>query len=225
MNKKLLADRIRLARDLRDRSLQALAEEIGLNKSTLSRYERGEIDNPKLPVINAIADSLYVNPAWLIGKSDEMTYTHPSLGKIVYSPCNMFSPLRKFRENRGLTPNEVAFRIGINVDDYLAIESGHDTTCTVLTRLAEFFCCSTDTLLSFDGEFSIDDAVLSAGSAAANIELLRKRGLKAFTYEECQLIEKFRLLDSSGRAMVKSMIDHGVAALSGEEAFPAPKEA
>ena len=74
MDKTLLGKRIKEARIARDYTLDSLAAAIGLNKSTVSRYERGEIENPKLPVIEAIANELRVNPAWLIGKSSDMTF-------------------------------------------------------------------------------------------------------------------------------------------------------
>ena len=48
-----------------------LAKNLGLNKSTIQRYETGKIKTVKLPVIEAMARMLHVNPAWLIGKSEE----------------------------------------------------------------------------------------------------------------------------------------------------------
>ena len=224
MDKNLLAYRIRFVRELRKLSLLELASAIGVNKSTLSRYENGNIENPKLPVINAIGNALSVNPSWLIGKSDEMTYTPSALGNIIYSSCNLFRPLKHFRESRELSPEDVAFAIGISVDDYLAIENGHNTNCIILARLAEFFCCSTDVLLSFDGEFSIDDAIANAKSLSV-VESHRKKDIKKLSYDECILIEKFRCLDPSGQAMVLSIIDHGLAATSGDEANPSPRQA
>ena len=68
----LLGNRIKEARTLREYTLGDLATAIGINKSTVSRYEHGEIEKPKLPVIESIAKELRVNAAWLIGKSDEM---------------------------------------------------------------------------------------------------------------------------------------------------------
>lgn len=50
-------------------TLDDIAGEIGVAKSTIQRYEKGTIDKLKLPVLEAIARSLHVNPAWLIGKS------------------------------------------------------------------------------------------------------------------------------------------------------------
>ncbi len=52
-------------------TLDELASKIGVNKSTVQRYENGKIAKIKLPVIQSIADALNVNPAWIIGKSDD----------------------------------------------------------------------------------------------------------------------------------------------------------
>lgn len=72
----LLGKRIKEARMARDYTLDDLANAIGLNKSTVSRYERGEIEKPKLPVIESIANELRVNASWLIGKSNDMSARH-----------------------------------------------------------------------------------------------------------------------------------------------------
>lgn len=151
MDKKLLGQRIKNARTARGLSLDALASAVGLNKSTISRYERGEIESPKLPVIEAIATKLHTNPAWLIGKSNDKTYTPPSSNFRLYSPSNLFGPIGNLRKARGLTIEEAAYKIGISTADYAAIESGHNTDCITLARIAEFYCCSTDFALSFDG--------------------------------------------------------------------------
>ena len=55
------------------------------------------------------------------------------------------------RKSRRLEPDDVAFSIGISKNDYLAIENGCNTDCITLAKIACFFCCSTDYVLSFDG--------------------------------------------------------------------------
>ena len=47
-----------------------LADRLGLSKATIHRYENGDIRNIKLPVIDAMAQVLKVNPLWLLGKSE-----------------------------------------------------------------------------------------------------------------------------------------------------------
>ncbi len=69
-NVPLLALRLRNARQLRDLTLGELADKVGLNKSTIQRYEKGRIQSPKQPVVRALAAALDVNYAWLCGKSE-----------------------------------------------------------------------------------------------------------------------------------------------------------
>lgn len=47
-----------------------IAAEIGVAVSTIQRYETGSINKVKLPVVQAIARVLRVNPNWLVGKTD-----------------------------------------------------------------------------------------------------------------------------------------------------------
>lgn len=72
MDNKEIGKRIKKARDLRNMTLDAVADDIGVAKSTVQRYEAGKIDKIKMPVLSAIANSLRVNPAWIAGKSNDI---------------------------------------------------------------------------------------------------------------------------------------------------------
>lgn len=73
MDRKIIGERLKYARDeLRGMSLQDVAEASGVARSTVQRYESAKIQNIKLPVVESFARVLNVNPAWLIGKSDDM---------------------------------------------------------------------------------------------------------------------------------------------------------
>lgn len=75
MTNKEIGERIRDTRKSKGKTLEDIAVEIGVARSTIQRYEAGKIDKIKLPVISAIADSLGVYDAWLIGKSDKKVLT------------------------------------------------------------------------------------------------------------------------------------------------------
>ncbi len=72
MDVKLMGARIKNARQLRQVTMEQVAQRIGVNKSTVQRYESGLIQTPKLPVIKSIADALDVNCLWLTGESDSI---------------------------------------------------------------------------------------------------------------------------------------------------------
>ena len=61
-------------------TLQEVSLEVGVAASTIQRYEKGRFEKIKLPVIEAIAGALNVNPAWIIGSTDDPTdYNDPDL--------------------------------------------------------------------------------------------------------------------------------------------------
>lgn len=72
MDTKKIGERIKYARSLRNYTLEDIASEIGVAKSTIQRYENALITSPKLPVLQAIANSLRVNPSWLSGQDVDM---------------------------------------------------------------------------------------------------------------------------------------------------------
>lgn len=72
MNIELLGKRIQNARQLRGVTMDQLARRIGVNKSTIQRYEKGLIRSPKLPVVRAMAEALEVSDLWLTGESSDI---------------------------------------------------------------------------------------------------------------------------------------------------------
>lgn len=72
MNVKEIGERIKQARLFRNYTLNDIAQDIGVAKSTIQRYEKGLIATPKLPVLQAIAHSLKINSEWLLGQDVPM---------------------------------------------------------------------------------------------------------------------------------------------------------
>lgn len=62
--------RIRQARKEYQLSLKEVAEAVGVEVSTISRYETGAFERIKLPVLIGIANALHVSPEWLTWKTD-----------------------------------------------------------------------------------------------------------------------------------------------------------
>lgn len=70
MDKTLLGQRIKQRRKELGMTQGDIATSIGVAVSTVQRYESAAIDKIKLPVVEAIARTLQVNPNWLIGKTN-----------------------------------------------------------------------------------------------------------------------------------------------------------
>lgn len=75
MNVKLVGKRIKERRTELKITQQEIAEKIHVNKSTVQRYESGQVQDIKLPIIESIAHFLSVSPKWLLGLTDEKTYS------------------------------------------------------------------------------------------------------------------------------------------------------
>ena len=67
-----IGERIKEARELRRLTQEQLGNALGMNKSTIQRYETGQISKIKIPVLESIAKALNVNPNWLALKSEDM---------------------------------------------------------------------------------------------------------------------------------------------------------
>lgn len=65
-----IGHRIRSCREERGLTLKDVAAKSGVSLSTISRYERGEFDLIKLPVVTAIANALHVDPDYILCKTN-----------------------------------------------------------------------------------------------------------------------------------------------------------
>lgn len=54
-------------------TLEFVGSKIGVHKSTISRWEKGETEKIKLPIIESLAKIYNVNPSWLAGINDNPT--------------------------------------------------------------------------------------------------------------------------------------------------------
>ena len=71
LNSKEIGERIKKSREEADMSLNDVATKLGVNKSTILRYENGEISKVKAPIIDGLAKVLHVSPHYLMGWEEE----------------------------------------------------------------------------------------------------------------------------------------------------------
>lgn len=70
MDMHVFATRLKETRRERNVSAKELGEVVGVNKSTIHRYETGDFKSIKTAVLESMARYLNVNPDYLIGASD-----------------------------------------------------------------------------------------------------------------------------------------------------------
>lgn len=103
-----IGTRIKMTREEKNYTLEDIAKELGMNKSTIQRYESGVVEKIKLPVVDAMARFLGVNPAWLIGKSDEK-----ALKGQQYSDDLAFFRLKKGLETYNIDNDDIDFLLTV----------------------------------------------------------------------------------------------------------------
>ena len=60
-------------------SMPELGKRIGVNKSTIQRYEAGGVDPTRTMIINGLAEALLTTPEWLTGLSNDKEYDNYTL--------------------------------------------------------------------------------------------------------------------------------------------------
>lgn len=86
-----IGQRIKFLRTKRGMSIDELAIRLGKNRTTIYRYENGDIENLPLDILNPLADALDTTPGYLMGWGyKEMLSTKISDGKdeAIYSSMN-----------------------------------------------------------------------------------------------------------------------------------------
>lgn len=71
-----IGQRIRSMRTQQGLSIDELAYRLGKNRTTIYRYENGDIENLPLGILDSLAEALNTTPAYLMGweNSDESSY-------------------------------------------------------------------------------------------------------------------------------------------------------
>lgn len=207
-----IGKRIKQARTLRNLTLDDVADEIGVAKSTIQRYENGLISKPKLPVLQAIADSLRVNPAWVSGQDVPMAIDG-SLNSILNSRLDEI----------GMTLEDVSKKSGVslhwlqNIDSFTPGEFGdNEIGYAWISKVAEVIGLPGSTLRAALARQEIpvyEGPVLTAEEAfkqaledfqdsheTAEIKLLVSQAEKEHIY-------KYRFIDEKGKHTVDTVLE------------------
>ena len=79
---KQVGERIKERRTELKLSMPELGKRIGVNKSTIQRYEADGVDPKRTMIINGLAEGLLTTPEWLTGLSDDKAYS-------IYTVCQI----------------------------------------------------------------------------------------------------------------------------------------
>lgn len=76
---KQVGERVRKRRTELSLTMPELGRRIGVNKSTIQRYEADGVDPKRTMIINGLAEALLTTPEWLTGLSEEKEYDRHTL--------------------------------------------------------------------------------------------------------------------------------------------------
>ena len=83
INTELIGKRLKHRRKMMSMTQKDLASMVSVHWTTVSRYEKGEIKDCKMPVLESFARALNCNPAWLMGYEVEMELPKQSTEEIL----------------------------------------------------------------------------------------------------------------------------------------------
>ena len=76
---KQVGERVKERRTELNLTMPELGKRVGVNKSTIQRYEADGVDPKRTMIINGLAEALLTTPEWLTGLSEEKEYSPKTL--------------------------------------------------------------------------------------------------------------------------------------------------
>ncbi len=138
MDKQTLAERLKYARaTLRSVTMQTLADLSGVSASTVQRYETGQINRIKLPVVEAFSRALCVNVEWLMGGNVPIEPPVPPRNLGIVSDIGSILDLTGMKINDADITG--TFRVTLN-DEKLILTL--DDMDEIINEIKEFAVCS-----------------------------------------------------------------------------------
>lgn len=146
--------RIKSAREEKGMTQEELGKILGLNKSSIQRYETGKIQKIKLPILENIAFILDVNPSWLALKTDDPKY----YGESTNAPGSLGQRIKQRRQELGLSVDELAEKLNKNSATIYKYENDEieKLPTTVLKPLAKALNTTPSALMSWEDEKNND---------------------------------------------------------------------
>lgn len=125
-----IGERIKHLRTQRGMSIDELAVKLGKNRTTVYRYENGDIENLPLDALKPLAEIFRTSPAYLMGWSDESDEDAATVGDLI----------SLIRKQRGMTVEEFSKELGIEPDKLRMYESGEKyIPISIINMIADYY--------------------------------------------------------------------------------------
>ena len=179
-------------------SQQELADKIGISKSSINMYERGERE-PGIETVKRIADFFNVDVDYLFGVSDIKKRRE---FKVIRTNKSIAHNIRHHREQADLSQKELADLLGVTEAEVADLESGKSTLKKdLLYKICDVLHLIPSNIIPRDDEEFTEDEeyLLSRREKESPDQLTLSEGEK-------MLLDLFRRIPEENRAMVLEMI-------------------
>lgn len=131
-----IGQKIKELRNQLNMSVDDLAAKLGKNRATIYRYERGDIENLPLDVLEPLANALETTPGYLMGW--EETPKKKELSTI--DDVTMGDVFKALRLGSNLSIEEFSHEIGLSAEDINDYEAGKTPIpVNIINLVADFF--------------------------------------------------------------------------------------
>lgn len=145
-----IGTKIKFLRKQLGMSVDDLANKLGKNRATIYRYEKGDIGNLPLDVLEPLATALETTPAYLMGWEDDSNKDTATVGEL----------LKMMRTQRNLSIEEYSKEIGIPANDLRMYESGEKyIPLSVIRTFAEYYRLSMESVKVDNSAILVKDNV------------------------------------------------------------------
>lgn len=139
-----IGQKIKELRKQLDMSVDDLASKLGKNRATIYRYERGDIENLPLDVLEPLANALETTPGYLMGWEDSPKKKEPS----TIDEITMGDVFKALRIGSNLSIEEFSHEIGLSAEDINNYEAGKTPIpVNIINLVADFFGISISELI------------------------------------------------------------------------------
>lgn len=138
-----LSQKIRDLRAKHGLTLEQVAQQVGVGRSTVRKWETGIIENMRRDKIAKLATALHTTPAYLMGWDD------PTAVELLREASGYWDGKRLFeiREARGYSIKQFASMLEITEEEYIGLEQNElEPSFEMLLRLADIFAYDLDYL-------------------------------------------------------------------------------
>ena len=197
-----IGENIKLRRKELNMSADDLAQCVGKDRSTIFRYENGDIDNMSIALLQSIAEALDVSINYLLGLEENKKST---ISDDIVKKSQLGEKIKKARKAKGLTQDDLGNMLGLKKSAIAKYECGRviNLKQETIKKLCEVLELSpTDLILDCEDSNKKEDENNNAPQREVLEVILRLHQDNDFF----DLVKKLSALDSKQLAAVQQLI-------------------